>query len=86
MRIAYFVAVTLIFGLAAKPALSQNAQDPNMSCADYLKLEASMGPTPSTGDAATDKMAADLDAKMKAYCTANPKATVADATMKVMGN
>ena len=71
--------------LATTSAMAQ-VPDPEMSCADYLKLAASSGPTPKTGDAATDKMAADMDAKMKAYCTANPTVKAMDAAMKVMSN
>ncbi|WP_147283793.1 hypothetical protein [Bosea caraganae] len=68
-------------------ASSASAQvtDPEMSCADYLKTAASTGGTPKTGDAAMDKMAADVDAKMKTFCTANPKVKAMDAAMKVMG-
>jgi len=82
MRTAYFIALTLAFSVA--PALAQ-VSDPSMSCADYLKLAASAGPTPKTGDAATDKMAADMDTKMKAYCVANPKAKAMEAAEKAMG-
>lgn len=82
MRIAYFLVVT--FAISTTPALAQ-VSDPAMSCADYLKLAASAGPAPKTGDAATDKMAADMDAKMKAYCVANPKAKAMEAAEKAMG-
>jgi len=82
MRIAYFLVAT--FAISMTPAFAQ-VSDPSMSCADYLKLAASAGPTPKTGDAATDKMAADMDAKMKAYCVANPKAKAMEAAEKAMG-
>jgi hypothetical protein len=82
IRIALLAGVTLVLG--AQPLYAQ-ASDPNMTCADYLKVEAAAGPTPSTGDAATDKMAADMDKKMKDYCTAHPKDKASDAAMKVMG-
>ena len=63
-----------------------NAQlsDPNMNCEGYLKLVASMGPTPKTGDAAMDKMAADADAKLNAFCKANPKANAMEAAQKIL--
>lgn len=66
---------------------SANAQvtDPNMDCETYLKLAASVGPTPKTGDAAMDKMAAEVDAKMNAYCKANPKAKAMEAAAKALG-
>ncbi len=82
MRIASLLAFTLAIGMT--PAMAQMS-DPSMTCADYLKLAASAGPTPKTGDAATDKMAADMDAKMKAYCVANPKAKAMEAAEKAMG-
>jgi hypothetical protein len=81
MRFSGILAVAL--ALAAGPALAQGT-DANMSCADYLKAAAAMGPTPSSGDAATDKAAAEMDAKMKAYCTANPTVPFADAATKIM--
>ncbi|MGU3497008.1 hypothetical protein ACLBXM_23445 [Xanthobacteraceae bacterium A53D] len=81
MRAVSVLALT--FTLVAGSSFAQ-VSDPNMSCADYLKLAASAGPTPKTGDAATDKMAADLDAKMKSYCTANPKAKAMEAAEKAM--
>ncbi len=64
-----------------------NAQvtDPNMDCEAYLKLAAAVGPTPKTGDATMDKMAAEIDAKMNAYCKANPKAKAMEAAAKAMG-
>ena len=43
------------------------------------------GETPKSGDAAADKMAAEAEARMKAYCQANPKAKAMDAAMKAMG-
>lgn len=82
MRVASLLAFTLAISMT--PAAAQ-VSDPAMSCADYLKLAASAGPTPKTGDAATDKMAADMDAKMKAYCIANPKAKAMEAAEKAMG-
>eukprot|EP01037_Dinobryon_pediforme_P011915 gene11915-12007_t len=66
---------------------SAQSMDANMTCADYLKLDAQMGATPKTGDAAADAMAADLDSKMKAYCKANPTAKATEAAEKaMMGN
>ncbi|MGU3493728.1 hypothetical protein ACLBXM_06770 [Xanthobacteraceae bacterium A53D] len=70
--------------LSVAPAVSQVA-DPNMTCGDWLKLMEQAGPTPSTGNPAADKMAADMTAKMKAYCTANPTAKVTEAAMKAAG-
>ncbi len=64
---------------------SASAQDPNMNCEAYIKMAADIGPTPKTGDAAVDKMAADMDAKMLSYCKANPKASVTEAATKAMG-
>jgi hypothetical protein len=55
-----------------------------MTCADYLKMVVQMGPTPKSGDAAADKMAADMDKKMADYCKANPTAKMSDAMEKAM--
>jgi Skp family chaperone for outer membrane proteins len=77
------ILVSALIALCVAPASAQTA-DPNSTCADYTKLVASMGPTPKTGDAATDKMAADLDKKMADYCKANPTAKLSDAMEKAM--
>jgi hypothetical protein len=77
-------AAIVACGLLSTAAVAQ-VTDPEATCADYLKTVASAGGTPKTGDAAMDKMAADVDAKMKVYCTANPKAKAMDAAMKAMG-
>ncbi len=80
MRAILFAAV---FCLSATAAMAQ-VTNPDATCADYLKAAAASGPTPKSGDATADKMTADMDAKMKAYCTANPKEKAMDAAMKVM--
>ena len=86
MRISYLAA--LVLACTAMPAFAQTnpnaVTDPNMSCADYLKLEASAGPTPTTGDASTDKMAADIDKKMSDYCKKNPTAKAVDAAQQIL--
>lgn len=73
--------------LATSLAMSANAQitDPDLTCAGYLKQVAATGPTPKTGDASMDKMAADLDKKMADYCTAHPTEKAMDAAMKALG-
>lgn len=78
------MASAILVSAMAGSAMAQMT-DPSMTCADYLKQAATAGPTPKTGDAAMDKMAADLDKKMKAYCTANPTAKAMDAAAKAMG-
>ncbi len=84
MRALVLAAAVLGLGLTSASA---QVSDPDMKCADYLKLVAQMGATPTTGNAEADKMAADMDAKMKAYCTANPAAKVTEAAEKaMMGN
>ncbi len=77
------LAATVLVGLS----LSASAQitDPEMTCAGYLKQVAATGPTPKTGDAGMDKMAADLDKKMADYCTAHPTEKAMDAAMKALG-
>lgn len=73
-----------LFCCATSGAIAQ-VTDPEATCADYLKTVAASGGTPKTGDASMDKMAAEIDGKMKVYCTANPKVKAMDAAMKVMG-
>jgi hypothetical protein len=74
------VIVSFIVATAAHAQVT----DPNLNCEQYMKMSADMGPTPKTGDAAMDKMAADIDAKMAAYCKANPKAKAMEAAEKIM--
>ena len=82
MRTALMTAIFI--AAVSSPVLAQMT-DPNMTCADYLKLEASAGPTPKTGDDATDKMAADLDKKINDACKASPKEKASDVMQKAMG-
>ena len=49
-----------------------------------MKLVASIGPSPTPGDAAMDKMAADADAKLNACCKANSKANAIEAAQKIL--
>ena len=80
-------ALCLLGATALLIAGAAHAQvtDPNMDCEAYLKFAAAAGPTPKTGDATMDKMAADIDAKMNAYCKANPKANAMEAAAKALG-
>ena len=82
MRSFFFFSATALFLAGSAHA---QVTDPNMDCEAYLKLAASVGPTPKSGDAAMDKMAADVDAKMNAYCKANPKAKAMEAAAKALG-
>ena len=56
--------------------------DAEMTCANYLKAEVA---TPKSGDAAMDKMAADVDKKVHDYCVAHPTAKAMEAAMKALG-
>ncbi|GEP11197.1 hypothetical protein [Methylobacterium gnaphalii] len=63
------------------------AQTGDMSCADYLKVEAQAQASLSAQDKAmlqADPQAAAIDAKVKAYCRANPKVLSSEAVMKAM--
>lgn len=71
----------LLLAAVASPGLAQ-VTDPDMTCGAYLKAET---PTPKTGDAGMDKMAADLDKKVHDYCVAHPDAKAMEAAMKAMG-
>jgi hypothetical protein len=75
--------LALAAALFALPVQAQ-VEDPNMTCEGYMKVVADMGATPKTGDAALDKMTADIDAKIAAYCKANPKAKAMEAVAKIM--
>ena len=74
-------AAALLLAAFAVPAIAQ-VTDPDMTCGAYLKAET---PTPKSGDASMDKMAADLDKKVHDYCVAHPDAKAMDAAMKAMG-
>ncbi|GLS43715.1 hypothetical protein [Methylobacterium brachythecii] len=63
------------------------AQTGDMSCADYLKADAQAQASLSAEDKAmlqSDPQAAAIDAKVKAYCRANPKVSSSEAIMKAM--
>lgn len=77
-----FFSIMIVSLLATGSAQAQ-LSDPSLTCENYLKMAASMA-TPKTGDAAIDKMAAEVDGKMAAYCKANPKAKAMEAAEKVM--
>jgi hypothetical protein len=72
--------VTFLYAGAANAQLT----DPSMNCEAYLKVVASAGPAPKSGDAAVDKMAAEADAKLSAFCKANPKANAMEAAQKIL--
>ena len=82
-------SAALAVGLLLTPVAAFAQAD--MSCADYLKADAQMQASMSPADKAqmqtamqADPQAAALDAKMKAYCKANPKASSSEAMTKVM--
>ena len=66
-------------------AATAQVTDPEMTCVSYLKQVAATGATPKSGDAAADKMAADMDKKMADYCKAHPNEKAMDAAMKALG-
>ena len=75
------IIAAVLFASLAVPAFAE-ITDPDMTCASYLKAET---PTPKSGDAAMDKMAADMDKKVHEYCVAHPDVKAMDAAMKAMG-
>lgn len=80
-RLLLIAAGLLLSGFAAR------AQTGDMSCADYLKVDAEAQAQLSAADKAmmqADPQAAAIDAKMRAYCRANPKASSSEAAMKAM--
>jgi hypothetical protein len=63
------------------------ALTPEMSCADYLKLDQQISAQLSSEAKAAlqaDPQAAALDGKMREYCRKNPKASTAEAAEKVL--
>jgi hypothetical protein len=80
MRIISFVAA---FALLSGSAFAQMpaAGDANTTCEEYLKMNV---PQVKTGDAALDKMTAEIDGKINAYCKANPKAKLMEAAEKAI--
>lgn len=77
---------TLILAAALLlPTLAHaQAPDPSMTCAAYIKQMDTAGPTPKTGDAEMDKMAAAMEKKVRTTCTTTPTMMAADAVMKAM--
>lgn len=79
MRIISCVAA---FALLTGSAFAQMpAGDANTTCEEYLKMNV---PQVKTGDAALDKMTAEIDGKINAYCKANPKAKLMEAAEKAI--
>jgi hypothetical protein len=78
----YFLATVAC--LCATPVLAQvpgAMTDANMTCEQYLAANI---PDVKTGDAALDKMSAELDGKIKTWCKANPKAKLMEAAEKAL--
>ena len=78
--------VIVFVGLAALVSEAA-AQTGDMSCADYLKVEAQSQASLSAEDKAmlqADPQTAAIDAKVKAFCRANPKVSSSEAVMKAM--
>lgn len=73
------LAATFACLLATAPA-SARITDPDMSCAEYLK--AGQRKTKSDGPA---REAAALEARVRAFCAANPKMKAIDAEMTMTG-
>ncbi len=68
--------------LLAAPAVAA-ITDPELSCADYLKRS---GHKPKAQHAATNREAAAVEARIRAFCAANPKMKAMDAEMTVTGD
>jgi hypothetical protein len=83
MRTAYMTVALMT--LLATPVLAQ-VSDPDMTCAAYLKMADALGPTPKTGDDATDKMSASLDKKINDACKAAPTAKAMDVMQKALSS
>jgi hypothetical protein len=75
------LVLSVAFALLAAPA-SAAITDPEMSCAQYLKTGASR----AHKAASAAKPDPAIDAKLRAFCAANPKMTAMDAEIAVMGD
>jgi hypothetical protein len=78
--VAAFACVLLVSSASAE------VTDPEMTCAEYLKTVATNARTHKAGHATTGKTAADVEARIKAFCAANPKMKAMDAEMTVTGD
>lgn len=68
--------------LLACPA-SAAITDPEMTCAAYLRRSSHK---PTAGHAARDRVPADVAARIRAFCAANPKMKAMDAEMTMTGD
>ncbi|MGO4735935.1 hypothetical protein AB4099_05290 [Bosea sp. 2KB_26] len=68
--------------LLASPAAAA-ITDPDMTCAAYLR---NGGHKPAAGHAARDRAPADVAARIRAFCAANPKMKAMDAEMTMTGD
>jgi hypothetical protein len=80
--------ITAVAGLSVF-ALSAGAvaQSGDMSCADYLKVDAHAQASLSAEDKAllqASPEAASIEAKIRVYCKANPKASASEAAIKAI--
>ncbi|MDR6869215.1 hypothetical protein J2Y55_000208 [Bosea sp. BE125] len=66
--------------LTIAPALAA-ITDPEMDCATYLKSSATGGHKPKAHQASHD-----VEARIRAFCAANPKMKAIDAEMTVTGD
>lgn len=74
----------LLAGLQGVSPASAEITDPEMTCAQYLRSTGAR--THKAGHAARDRTAADVEARIKTFCAANPKMKAIDAEMTVTGD
>lgn len=76
------LAATLACLLVAAPA-SAEITDPDLTCADYLKTGQHKADRRTRAGASHE--AATIEAKVRAFCAANPKMKAIDAEMTMTG-
>jgi hypothetical protein len=80
--------MTTLVGLSAVAGPAEAiAQSGDMSCAEYLKADAQAQASLSAEDKAllqASPEAAAIDAKMRIYCKANPKASASEAATRAI--
>lgn len=82
MKIVYIVAAAITCCLATSAMAQVN--DPALTCDTYVKQAAKADPAEKTGNAKMDAESVDMERKLVAYCSANPKASVISAAKQVM--
>lgn len=83
MPLASRALVAAFTCLLLAPSASAAITDPEMTCAAYLR---NSGHRTTASHAARDRTPADVAARIRAFCAANPKMKAMDAEMTMTGD